>query len=158
MARKPEVSAGLLVFRRNKAGPEVLLAHPGGPFWAAKDLGAWTIPKGLAADDSDLLDTAQREFNEETGFVAQGPFIALAPVKQSSGKTVHAWACAGDFDPATMSSNSFELEWPPKSGRRQHFPEIDRVAWFGFATALKKILTYQRPLLLELRRLLANSE
>lgn len=152
MARKPEVSAGLLVYRRRKDKPEVLLAHPGGPFWAAKDLGAWTIPKGLAAEDDDLLATAQREFSEETGFTAEGPFTPLTPVKQSSGKVVHAWACAGDFDPAAATSNTFELEWPPKSGRRQRFPEVDRVAWFGFATALKKILAYQRPLLLELRQ------
>lgn len=158
MPRKPEVSAGLLVFRRKNDKPEVLLAHPGGPFWSAKDLGAWTIPKGLAEIDRDLLAAAQREFNEETGFVAQGPFIALSPVKQSSGKVVHAWACAGDFDPAKMVSNHFELEWPPKSGRRQSFPEVDRLAWFGFATALKKILAYQRPLVLELRRLLANDQ
>ena len=154
MARKSEVSAGLLAFRRRHDKTEVLLAHPGGPFWARKDAGAWTIPKGLVEAEGDLLATACREFNEETGFAVQGPFTALTPVKQSSDKVVHAWAFAGDFDPAQMSSNSFEMEWPPKSGRRQQFPEMDRVAWFGFATALKKILAYQRPLLLELRRLL----
>ena len=104
-------------------------------FWARKDAGAWTIPKGLVEAEGDLLATACREFNEETGFAVQGPFTALTPVKQSSGKVVHAWAFTGAFDPAQMSSNSFEMEWPPKSGRRQQFPEMDRVAWFGFATA-----------------------
>lgn len=151
-----EVSAGLLAFRGDRDKTEILLAHPGGPFWAGKDAGAWTVPKGLVDGNDDLLATACREFKEETGFTAQAPFMDLTPVKRSSGKVVHAWAFAGDFDPATMASNSFEMEWPPKSGRRQQFPEIDRVAWFSFAAALKKILSYQRPFVLELRRRLVT--
>src|SRR5262245_40287649 len=115
MARRDEISAGLLAFRRRK-GPEFLLAHPGGPYWRKRDEGAWTIPKGLVGSD-DLLAAARREFNEETGFVARGPFTALTPVKQKSGKTVHGFAFEGDFDPAIFSSNEFEMEWPPRSGR-----------------------------------------
>src|SRR6185312_16941998 len=116
MGRKSEISAGLLVYR-NSAVIEVLLAHPGGPYWARKDAGAWTIPKGLVEPGDELLATAQREFTEETGFVARGPFVPLAPVKQKSGKIVHAFAAEGDFDSAALTSNTFELEWPPKSGR-----------------------------------------
>jgi predicted NUDIX family NTP pyrophosphohydrolase len=153
MSRRSEVSAGLLAFRRRN-GVEILLAHPGGPFWAKKDEGVWTIPKGLAEPGADLLETARREFTEETGFAAKGHFIALHPVKQKSGKALHAWAFEGDFDPGQFTSNSFEMEWPPRSGRRQSFPEIDRVAWFAPAEAEVKILPYQRPLLRELRQLL----
>jgi predicted NUDIX family NTP pyrophosphohydrolase len=148
MARRNEISAGLLAFRR-RGEPEFLLAHPGGPYWTARDDGAWTIPKGLVRPD-DLLAGARREFNEETGFTAQGPFIALAPVRQKSGKTVHGFAFEADFDPTKFSSNLFELEWPPKSGRIQHFPEIDRLGWFGYDAALAKIIAYQRPFLVEL--------
>jgi predicted NUDIX family NTP pyrophosphohydrolase len=159
MARRPrEVSAGLLVYRHSAAGIEVLLAHPGGPFWARKDAGAWTIPKGLAQADADgeLIATAQREFTEETGFVAQGPFLPLAPVRQTSGKIVHAFACAGDFDVSNLVSNTFEIEWPPRTGRRQSFPEVDRAAWFGMGEAMSKIIGYQQPLLIELRKQLAR--
>jgi predicted NUDIX family NTP pyrophosphohydrolase len=152
MMRKQEISAGLLAFRR-KRGLEVLLAHPGGPFWAKKDDGVWTIPKGLAEQDADLLAAARREFTEETGFSAHGEFIALAPVKQKSGKIVHAWAVEADFDLAGFKSNMFELEWPPKSGRRQGFPEIDRVAWFTLPDALPKILAYQRPFLEQIKQI-----
>ena len=155
MGRKSEISAGLLVYRRRQ-GCEVLLAHPGGPYWAKKDAGAWTIPKGLAEADVDLIATARREFTEETGFIAQGPLVALAPVKQKSGKTVHAFACAGDFDPDELTSNSFEIEWPPKSGKRKSFPEIDRVAWFSLDAAREKILTYQLPFLDELEALVKS--
>jgi len=147
--RTGNVSAGLLAFRRVSA-LEVLLAHPGGPFWAKKDDGVWTIPKGLAEPGADLFATAQREFTEETNFSAEGEFIALAPVKQKSGKIVHAWAFEGDFDLASFASNTFEMEWPPKSGKRQSFSEIDRVAYFTLPVAMRKILTYQRPLLREL--------
>jgi predicted NUDIX family NTP pyrophosphohydrolase len=150
MGRTNEISAGLLAFRRRR-GLQVLLAHPGGPFWAKKDLGAWSIPKGIAETGDDLLETARREFSEETGFTAKGPFLALAPVKQKSGKIVHAFAFEGDFDPAKFRSNTFELEWPPRSGKRQSFPEVDRVAWFDLDEALEKIVAYQRPLLMELR-------
>ncbi|MBV8508806.1 MAG: NUDIX domain-containing protein, partial [Xanthobacteraceae bacterium] len=133
MARKAEISAGILVYRETNGALEVLLAHPGGPFWARKDEGAWTIPKGLVEPGADLLATAQREFTEETGFVADGPFVPLAPVRQSSGKIVHAFACRGDVDAAKLISNTFEIEWPPRSGRRRQFPEVDRAAWFDLA-------------------------
>jgi predicted NUDIX family NTP pyrophosphohydrolase len=157
MARKSEISAGLLVYRRGPMDrPEVLLAHPGGPFWARKDAGAWTIPKGLVDADADLLTTARREFTEETGFTALGPFTPLAPVKQKSGKTVHAFACAGDFDGGKLVSNMFEIEWPPKSGKRRSFPEIDRVVWLSLPAAREKILGYQLPLLDQLAAMLAQ--
>jgi len=144
MARNTEVSAGLLVFRRRN-GIEVLLAHPGGPYWARKDDGVWSIPKGLVELGADLLATARREFTEETGFVAKGPFVELAPVKQKSGKVVHAFACEADLDLAQLASNQFEIEWPPRSGKRQRFPEVDRVEYFDLATAARKILPYQQP-------------
>lgn len=153
MARRDEISAGLLAFRRRK-GLEFLLAHPGGPFWRKRDDGAWTIPKGLVGTD-ELLAAARREFNEETGFVAQAPFIPLKPVKQKSGKTVHAFAFEGDFDPKGFSSNEFELEWPPRSGRRARFPEVDRLDWFDARAAMRKIIPYQEPFLLELQEKLA---
>jgi predicted NUDIX family NTP pyrophosphohydrolase len=149
MRRTTEISAGLLAFRR-RPGLEVLLAHPGGPFWAKKDDAVWTIPKGLVEPGADLLATAQREFSEETNLEPQGDLLALAPVKQKSGKVVHAWAFEADFDLASFASNTFEIEWPPRSGQRQRFPEIDRVAYFALAVAMVKILAYQRPLLREL--------
>jgi predicted NUDIX family NTP pyrophosphohydrolase len=145
------ISAGLLAFRR-RAEIEVLLAHPGGPFWAKKDDGVWTIPKGLAEAGADPLTTARREFTEETSFVAAGELILLAPVKQKSGKIVHAWAFEADFDLAKFVSNTFEIEWPPKSGKRKSFPEIDRIAYFTLPGAMTKILAYQQPLLLELQK------
>jgi predicted NUDIX family NTP pyrophosphohydrolase len=157
MRRGAEVSAGLLAFRRvNEL--EVLLAHPGGPFWATKDEGAWTIPKGLAEPGVDLLDTARREFAEETNLTAAGAFIPLTPVRQPSGKVVHAWAFEADFDLAAFASNTFEIEWPPKSGQRKSFPEIDRIAYFTLPIAITKIIAYQRPLLLELQRIAAAQE
>src|SRR5579859_7132586 len=124
------LSAGLILYRRYVNTLEVLLVHPGGPFWAKKDAGAWSIPKGEAESDEDLLACACREFTEETGVVAVGPFHPLPPVRQSGGKIVHAWAAEGDCDPAALRSNTFELEWPPRSGRRVAFPEIDRAGWF----------------------------
>ena len=156
MRRRAEVSAGLLAFRR-VSGLEVLLAHPGGPFWAKTDDGAWTIPKGLAEPGADLLDTARREFAEETNLTALGGFIALTPVKQRSGKVVHVWAFEADLDLTWFSSNTFEIEWPPRSGRRQRFPETDRIAYFTLPVALTKILAYQRPLLRELEQHLGSS-
>jgi predicted NUDIX family NTP pyrophosphohydrolase len=150
-------SAGLLAYRR-KTDLEVLLAHPGGPFWAKKDDGAWTIPKGTAEAGAGLLATAEREFTEETNFSVPAHsdgFMALAPVKQKGGKIVHAWAFEADFDLASFASNSFEMEWPPKSGRRKSFPEIDRVAYFPMPIAKTKILLYQLPLLQELERSLS---
>ena len=154
MSRK-EISAGILPFRRNNE-LEVLLAHPGGPYWTRKDAGAWTIPKGLVDPGEDLLAAALREFTEETGFVAQEPFIALAPVKQKSGKLVHGFACAGDFDPGKLVCNTFEIEWPPKSGKCESFPEIDRVAWFDLDAAREKVLAYQLPFLDELARVVKS--
>jgi len=149
MRRRVEISAGLLAFRRRDA-LEVLLAHPGGPFWAKKDDGAWTIPKGLAEPGDDRLATARREFTEETNLTAAGDFMELTPVKQKSGKTVHVWAFAADFDLTAFASNTFQIEWPPRSGRRQSFPEIDRIAYFALPVAMSKIIAYQRPLLREL--------
>jgi predicted NUDIX family NTP pyrophosphohydrolase len=149
MRRRAEISAGLLAYRR-RSELEVLLAHPGGPFWAKKDDGAWTVPKGIAEPGADLLATAQREFVEETNLAPAGDFIALTPVKQKNGKVVHVWAFEADFDLAAFASNSFEIEWPPKSGRRQLFPEIDCIAYFTLSIGVIKILAYQRPLLGEL--------
>ncbi|HTT48900.1 MAG TPA: NUDIX domain-containing protein [Pseudolabrys sp.] len=150
MSRRSEISAGILAFRR-KRGLEVLLAHPGGPYWRNKDLGAWSIPKGLI-ESGDPLTCAKREFTEETGLTAAGPFIELTPVRQKSGKTVHAFAIEADYDLAGFTSNTFDMEWPPRSGKRASFPEIDRIAYFRLATARKKILPSQRPLIEELVR------
>ncbi len=155
MRRRAEISAGLLAFRRRNA-LEVLLAHPGGPFWAKKDEGAWTIPKGVAEGGADLLATAQREFTEETNLVASGDFVALTPVKQKSGKLVHAWAFDADFDLTTFASNTFEMEWPPRSGRWQSFPEIDRIAYFPVPIVMSKIISYQRPFVVELQSLIGG--
>jgi predicted NUDIX family NTP pyrophosphohydrolase len=154
MRRTTEISAGLLVFRRRIA-LEVLLAHPSGPFWARKDDGAWTIPKGLVEPGEDLVAAARREFTEETNLAARGDLVALDPVNQKNGKLVHAFALEADFDLTAFASNTFEIEWPPKSGRRQRFPEIDRIGYFTLPTATVKILAYQRPLLRELERRLA---
>jgi predicted NUDIX family NTP pyrophosphohydrolase len=153
MRRSKEISAGVLAFRR-RGDIEVLLAHPGGPFWAKKDDGAWTIPKGVADPGEDLLAAARREFTEETNLTADGEVIALAPVNQKNGKAVHAFALEADFDLTQFASNSFDIEWPPKSGRRQSFPEIDRVAYFALPVAMTKILPYQEPLLRELEKCL----
>lgn len=144
MSRRSEISAGLLAFRR-VAGLEVLLAHPGGPYWKRRDDGAWTIPKGVQDNGADLLYTALREFKEETGLIAAGTFIPLPAVTQKSGKTVHAFAFEHDFDLENFVSIDFELEWPPRSGKKRSFPEVDRVEWFDLAHAGKKILAYQLP-------------
>jgi predicted NUDIX family NTP pyrophosphohydrolase len=142
-------SAGLLVYRESAAGLEVLLVHPGGPFWAKKDDGAWTIPKGLIEEGEDPLAAARREFEEETGVAPpSGEVVPLAPLRQPSGKVVHAWAVHGvDFDPAfdpgRLRSNTFAVEWPPKSGAHKTFPEIDRAAWFPLDAARRKILKGQ---------------
>ena len=150
MPRTKEISAGLLVFRQTGAGVEVLLGHPGGPFWAKKDDGAWTIPKGLVESGDDLLSAARREFSEETNLAIDGEVFALPPVNQKSGKVVHAFACEADIKLDTFASNTFEIEWPPRSGRRQSFPEIDRIAYFVLPIAMKKIIAYQQPFLREL--------
>jgi len=137
-------SAGLLLFREVSAGClEVLLVHPGGPFWAKKDEGSWSIPKGEFEDSEDSLAAAKREFEEETGFTADGDMIPLEPLRQPSGKVVYAWALEGNLDPAGLKTNTFSIEWPPKSGRYQEFPEIDRAAWFTIEEANRKILKGQ---------------
>ena len=140
----PKRSAGILMFRRRGGEVEVLLMHPGGPFWAKKDLGAWSIPKGEYSEDEDALAAAKREFEEETGARPQGDFLALGEVVQRGRKIVIAWGLEGDFDPATLTSNRFELEWPPKSGRTQSFPEVDRARWLTLEEARGKILPGQR--------------
>ena len=140
----PKRSAGILMFRRRGGEIEVLLMHPGGPFWAKKDAGAWSIPKGEYAQGEDALAVAKREFEEETGTRPDGKFLPLGEVVQAGGKIVTAWALEGDFDPATLTSNRFELEWPPKSGRKISFPEVDRAQWFSPSEALQKILAAQR--------------
>jgi predicted NUDIX family NTP pyrophosphohydrolase len=147
--RRREISAGILAFRR-KPALEVLLAHPGGPFWAKKDDGVWTIPKGLVEPGDDLLATARREFAEETNLAADGELFALTPVNQKNGKLVHAFAVEADFELAAFTSNTFAMEWPPKSGKLQNFPEIDRIAYFALPAAKTKIIAYQLPLLVEL--------
>jgi predicted NUDIX family NTP pyrophosphohydrolase len=145
-------SAGLLLYRRSEtSGIEVLLVHPGGPFWRNKDDGAWTIPKGEFDDDEDPLIAAKREFEEETGATPpDGEYIGLKPIKQKNGKLVHAWAVPGDFDPASLRSNTFELEWPPKSGRTQRVPEVDRAEWFAPDVAKQRIISAQSALIDEL--------
>jgi predicted NUDIX family NTP pyrophosphohydrolase len=147
-------SAGVLLYRFRQAAPEVFLVHPGGPFWVKKDAGAWSIPKGEAEPGEDLLARARREFTEETGFTVAGDFRPLAPIRQSGGKIVHAWAVEGDCDAAAIKSNTFDLEWPPHSGRIRAFPEVDRAGWFALAVAREKINPAQRGLLDELERLL----
>jgi len=144
------------MYRLRGGGLEVFLVHPGGPFWAKKDAGAWSIPKGECDSGEDLLEAARREFYEETGCVAQAPFRPLTPVRQGSGKIVNAWAFEGDCDEARISSNTFSIEWPPHSGRQQEFPEVDRAAWLGLELAKQKILKGQIPLIDELAGLLGH--
>ena len=146
----PKISAGLLMYRdsaEQSASPEILLVHPGGPYWRNKDDGAWTIPKGEVNKGEDLFAAAVREFTEETGLTPSGSFFPLGEIKHKSGKIVHAWAFIGDCDPAQIHSNTFELEWPPKSGHTQTFPEIDRAGFFDLAAARRKILPSELPLL-----------
>jgi len=158
MSRRSQVSAGILAYRRTD-GLEFLLAHPGGPLWAKKDAGAWSIPKGLV-ESGDLLTCARREFAEETGLATgdDGAFMPLTPVRQKSGKTVHAFAVEANLDLSDFHSNHFTAEWPPHSGKHRSFPEVDRVAYFPHAAALEKILTYQRPFIEELARKLGAGE
>jgi len=150
----PKISAGILLYRRHGGATEVLLVHPGGPFWRNKDRGAWSIPKGEAQPGEPLLDHAKREFAEETGFPASGDFKPLTPQRQASGKLVHAWALEGDLDASAVVSNNFSLEWPPHSGKRQEFPEVDRAQWFDLAVARQKIHRGQIGFLSELEVLL----
>jgi predicted NUDIX family NTP pyrophosphohydrolase len=143
-------SAGILLFRRKNSFIEVFLVHPGGPFWAKKNLGAWSIPKGEYLDDEDPLAAAKRELEEETGLSADGEFLPLGELKQSSSKRLKAWALEYDFDPAAIKSNSFMLEWPPRSGKMQQFPEVDRGGWFSLPDARLKLLPGQCPFLTRL--------
>jgi predicted NUDIX family NTP pyrophosphohydrolase len=152
----PKTSAGLLMFRRCGAEPEVLLVHPGGPFWTKRDLGAWSIPKGEFAPGEDPLAAARREFEEETGIRPEGEFIPLSPRRQPSGKVVHAWAFESDCDPTTIVSNTFVMEWPPRSGRRQAFPEVDRAGWFPLEEAMRKLVSGQVGFVEKLADLLAR--
>jgi predicted NUDIX family NTP pyrophosphohydrolase len=145
-----------LLFRQTSGALEVFLVHPGGPFWVRKDAGAWTIPKGEPSTGESALDAARREFVEETGFRPAGEFRALTPVRQKGGKLIHAWAVEGDCDPADIESNTFALEWPPKSGRVQQFPEIDRAGWFSVDAARSKLIAGQLPLLDELAALVGE--
>jgi predicted NUDIX family NTP pyrophosphohydrolase len=140
-------SAGLLMYRILDSALQVFLAHPGGPFWKHKDLGAWTIPKGEYADTEEPLQAARREFQEETGFTAEGPFLELGEIRQASGKLVTAWAFEGDCNPANLTSNRCEIEWPPRSQKFIEIPEVDRGEWFSIPEAQQRILDGQRPLL-----------
>jgi predicted NUDIX family NTP pyrophosphohydrolase len=152
----PKQSAGLLLYRWRGRAPEVFLVHPGGPFWAKKDVGAWSVPKGEFTGDEDPLAAARREFAEETGLSPAGEFQSLGSVKQSGGKIVHVWAIEGDADPAAIVSNRFTLEWPPRSGRVQEFPEVDRAAWFSPDVAAEKLHAGQREFLTRLLERLAG--
>jgi predicted NUDIX family NTP pyrophosphohydrolase len=154
MAKKE--SAGLLMYRLCDSRLEVFLVHPGGPYWAKKDAGAWSIPKGELTADEDPLSAAKREFQEETGITAEGNFTRLTPVKQPGGKLVHAWAVEGDCDATKIMSNSFSIEWPPRSGKHREFPEVDRAEWFPLDLAKEKILKGQAGFLDELQRLFEN--
>jgi len=140
-------SAGIILYRKRHGSTEIFLVHPGGPYWAKRDDGSWSIPKGEYEEGEEAIDAARREFLEETGVAVNGPFLALRPVRQPSGKIITAWAAEGELDPARLRSNSFSLEWPPKSGITQSFPEVDRGAWFSLTEARDKLSRGQLPLL-----------
>jgi predicted NUDIX family NTP pyrophosphohydrolase len=152
----PKLSAGLLMYRLREGGVEVLLVHPGGPIWAKKNEGAWSIPKGEVETGEDPLSTAKREFEEELGFAPEGKFIKLQDVKQKGGKTVQAWAFEGNCEPSSVRSNTFLMEWPPRSGNKQEFPEVDRAEFFEMMCAKQRINPAQAELLSELERLLES--
>lgn len=154
----PKRSAGLLMYRWHDGQLEVFLVHPGGPFWAKKDLGAWSISKGEYVEGELALEAARREFEEETNFTAQGDFLELGTVQQAGGKVVSAWAFEGDCDPSKLISNRCEIEWPPRSGRKIEIPEVDRGDWFSIAEAKQRILKSQAPFLERLSRLLCPRE
>ena len=154
----PKQSAGILLWKRADRGVRVLLVHPGGPFWAARDLGAWTVPKGEIEAGEAPLDAALREFGEETGGRAAGEPFPLPPVRQAGGKLVTAFAVEGDFDVTALRSHAVDVEWPPRSGRKAAFPEVDRAAWFTIAEAARKILPSQKPLLAALRERVDSAE
>jgi predicted NUDIX family NTP pyrophosphohydrolase len=146
----PQQSAGIVLYRIQNDRIEVFLVHPGGPYWSKKDDGAWSIPKGEFNESEEPLAAAKREFQEETGIKISGEFIQLNPIKQKAGKMVYAWAVEGDIDPAKVKSNSFEIEWPPRSGKMKSFPEIDKAAWFHVGDAQKKIIAAQSAFIKEL--------
>ena len=150
----PKKSAGLLMYRRRHGVLEVFLVHPGGPFWQKKDVGSWSIPKGEYTTEEDPLEVAKREFQEETGFKASGEFVPLTSQKQPSGKIITAWAFEGDCDASTIKSNTFSMEWPPRSGKREEFPEVDRAGWFSIPDAKQKIIKGQSGFVDELVRVL----
>ncbi len=150
----PRKSAGILLYRVRAGVPEVLLVHPGGPLWARKDAGAWTIPKGQISEGEDPLAAAKREFQEETGSEVTGEFLPLRPCRQSGGKVVHAWAVEGDVDAKSIRSNTFSMEWPPHSGREQDFPEVDKGEWFSLTAAREKMNAGQCGFLDELQGML----
>lgn len=155
MAKSKKQSAGILLYRIAVKKTEFFLVHPGGPYWKNKHYESWTIPKGEFGDAEDALKAAIREFKEETGTALKGPFLPLTPIQQKSGKLIHAWAAAGDIDPATIISNTFDMEWPPRSGKKASFPEVDKGGWFDLATATRLINPAQAVLLEELLRLIA---
>jgi predicted NUDIX family NTP pyrophosphohydrolase len=150
-------SAGIILYRHRDSALEIFLVHPGGPFWKNKDSGAWSIPKGEFDEREDPLQAARREFHEETGCSVDGSFIGLRPVRQAGGKMVHAWAVEGDCEAESIRSNSFTIEWPPRSGQRKEFLEVDRAGWFSLELAREKILKGQLMLLDELQRILKNA-
>lgn len=154
MGRK--LSAGILLYRIRNRAIQILLVHPGGPFWAKKDDGAWSIPKGEYDEGADVLEAAKREFHEETGFEVQGETVPLIPVRQPSGKVISVWAVDGEIDALSIRSTSFRMEWPPKSGKLQEFPEVDRAEWFDLCTAHRKILPGQRPFLAQLEQMVRH--
>lgn len=154
MAKKK--SAGIVLYRLSHGELEVFLVHPGGPYWARKDEGAWSIPKGVLQEGEEPIQAAMREFAEETGTPVTGELLALHPIRQANGKVIYAWAVDGDFDPATLRSNLFSIEWPPRSGVTQAFPEVDRGGWFSLPVATQKVLAWQRPLLDELQSLVGG--
>jgi len=150
-------SAGIVLYRVRDGDLEVFLVHPGGPYWSNQDDGAWSIPKGEFEEGDDPLAAARREFREETGFEVSGPFHALSPLKQPSGKVIHAWAVEGEINPARVASNTFSMEWPPHSGKQQDFPEVDKAAWFSLAIAQKKLVPGQRGFLDQLQQIMKDS-
>ena len=155
MAKSKKQSAGILLYRIAATKTEFFLVHPGGPYWKNKHNESWTIPKGEFGEAEEPLKAAIREFKEETGTAPKGPFLPLTPVEQKSGKLIHAWAAAGDIDPTKMTSNTFDMEWPPRSGKKMSFPEVDKGGWFDLATATRLINPAQAVLLDELLRLIA---
>jgi len=157
-AKQSTISAGLLLFRRPRGRLEVFLAHPGGPFWAARDLGAWSIPKGLVDQGEDSLAAARREFEEETGIRPVGPFLQLGTVRQKAGKVIQAWAWEGDADPAGVKSNTMRIEWPPRSGKWVTFPEVDCCEWFAPTGAREKLNPAQAKFIDRLEAVLAEGK